>query len=134
MSPSPDDAQPEDSVLADFDAGDVLDIISLGIIVIDSQLCAVYANTRAEELLAVRVENLRGRPLASFLPQPQPFLQAAERAFQYEEVVTFDLTGYAERSSDGTDVLDLRVMPLRNQLSARHLLLELRAAQPFTRR
>jgi nitrogen-specific signal transduction histidine kinase len=117
------------SVLADFDAGDVLDAVSLGIIVLDLQLCAVYANVGAEDLLAVRAESLRGRPLASFLPQPQPFLHAVERALERGESVAFDLAGHAGRHAGECATLSLRVAPMRDQLSGRHLLLELYGAR-----
>lgn len=113
------------SALADFDAGDVLDALSLGIIVLDLQLCAVYANVGAEDLLAVPAERLRGRPLTSFLPQPQPFLRAVERALAQGESVVFDLGAYAGRPAGTTGTLSLRVAPMRDQFSGRHLLLEL---------
>jgi nitrogen-specific signal transduction histidine kinase len=120
-----DDSRVKDSVLADFDAADVLDALSLGIIVLDSQLCAVYANLGAEELLAVGAESLRGRPLARFLPQPERFLHAVENALKRKEVVVFDLAESAECHSDPAGTLNVRIAPLRDQLSGRHLLLEL---------
>jgi len=129
MSQGRGNVQREASVLADFDAGDVLDALSLGIIVLDLQLCAVYANVGAEDLLAVPAERLRGRPLASFLPQPQPFLHAVERALARGETVAFDLAGYAGWSAGVTGTLSLRVAPMRDQLSGRHLLLELCGAR-----
>jgi nitrogen-specific signal transduction histidine kinase len=122
-------ARREASVLADFDAGDVLDALSLGVIVLDLQLCAVYANVGAEDLLAVPAERLRGRPLATFLPQPQCFLQAVERALARGETVAFDLAGCAGSSAGGIGTLSLRVAPMRDQLSGRHLMLELWAAR-----
>lgn len=117
------------SVLADFDAGDVLDALSLGIIVLDLQLCAVYANVGAEDLLAVPAERLRGRPLASFLPQPQPFLHAVAQALERGESVMFDLAGSAGWAAGATGTLSLRVAPMRDQFSSRHLLLELCGAR-----
>lgn len=120
-----DDSRVKDSVLADFDAGDVLDALSLGIIVLDSQLCAVYANLGAEELLAVDAESLRGRPLARFLPQPERFLHAVEQALESRQVVVFDLAGRVECHSAPAGALNVRIAPLRDQLSGRHLLLEL---------
>jgi PAS domain-containing protein len=114
----------EDSVLADFDAGDLLDALSLGVIVLDLQLCAVYANDRAEDLLAIPAAMLRGRPLASFLSQPQPFLTAVERALRSGETMAFHLSGCAAPVA-GAVTLSLRVVPLRDQLSGKHLLLEL---------
>ena len=120
-----DDSRGKDSVLADFDAGDVLDALSLGIIVLDSQVCTVYANLGAEELLSVGAESLRGRPLARFLPQPERFLHAVERALKQREVVVFDVAGCSECRSDPAGTLNLRIAPLRDQLSGSHLLLEL---------
>lgn len=124
------DAQQESSVLAHFDAGDVLDALSMGIVVLDSHLCPVYANVMAEYLLAFQAERVRGRPLASFLPQSQRFLEAAERALHKGEVVAFGLAVCTHQLSDRMQSLDLRVALLRDQLSGRHLLLELRVAQP----
>lgn len=119
------DTRQEASVLADFDAGDVLDALSRGVIVLDLQLCAVYANVTAESLLAVSAVRLRGRPLASFLPQPQPFLHAVARTLASGETVAFDLSGCAGLLSGAAGILSLRVVPLRDQLSGKHLLLEL---------
>jgi len=119
------DVPREDSVLADFDAGDLLDALSLGVIVLDLQLCAVYANVRAEDLLAIPAATLRGRPLASFLSQPQPFLRAVERALKSGETMAFHLAGCPARPAGAQAILSLRVAPLRDQLSGRHLLLEL---------
>lgn len=120
----------EDSVLADFYAGDLLDALSLGVIVLDLQLCAVYANVRAEDLLALPAAKLRGRPLASFLSQPQPFLHAVERALNSGETMVFHLAGCAARAAGAQATLSLRVAPLRDQLSGRHLLLELCGVLP----
>ena len=44
LSPSP---------LSHFDPADLLDVLSTGVIVLDSQLCVVYANVGAQDLLAV---------------------------------------------------------------------------------
>ena len=59
----------EPSVLVDFDTGYVLDALSFAIIVLDKQLCVIYANVVAQDLLALDLSSLRGRPLAHFLPQ-----------------------------------------------------------------
>lgn len=54
-------------MLADFDTGRVLDELSFGIIVLDRQLCAIYANVIAQNLLGLHLPSMRGRPLADFL-------------------------------------------------------------------
>ena len=120
-----DDTRLQDSVIVHFDAGDLLDALSLGVVILDSQLCAIYANVGAEALLSVPAAGLRGRPLASFLPQPQPFLRAVERALESGESVVFDLAGCAPWSARAVGIISSRVAPVREQLSGRHLLLEL---------
>ena len=57
----------EPSVLADFDTGRVLDELSFGIIVLDRQLCAIYANVIAQSLLGLHLPSMRGRPVRDFL-------------------------------------------------------------------
>lgn len=54
-------------MLADFDTGRVLDELSLGIIVLDRQLCAIYANVIAQSLLGLHLPSMRGRPAGDFL-------------------------------------------------------------------
>ena len=120
-------AQWDPSVLVDFDAGDLLDAMSTGLIVLDAQLCAVYANTTAEDVLAVRLEALRGLPLTSFLPQPESFLDAVARALERGEAVVFNLPGSATGAARRCDALDLRLKRVREQLTGNYLLLELRA-------
>lgn len=120
-------AQWDPSALIEFDAGDLLDAVSLGIIVLDAQFCAVYANTTAEDVLAVRLESLRGLPFASFLPQPKPFLDALRQALESGEAVVFDLPGYAPGAAGGGDTLNLRLKRVRDQLTGTYLLLEMRA-------
>jgi nitrogen-specific signal transduction histidine kinase len=129
MSDEHPDRQWEGSVLADFDAGELLDPLSLGIMVLDAQLCAIYANSVAEALLAVRMEKVRGQPLAPFLPQPQRFLEAAVLALEAKETLSFDLAGCAECPSGSEGTFHLRLSPLREQLIGPCLLLEVRAAR-----
>lgn len=121
-------AQWDPSVLVDFDAGDLLDAMSTGLIVLDAQLCTVYANSTAEDVLAVRLPSLRGLPFTSFLPQPKRFLDAVTRALERSEAVVFNLPEFA--AAQGRDTLDLRLKRVRDQFTGTYLLLELRAARP----
>jgi two-component system nitrogen regulation sensor histidine kinase GlnL len=59
------------SVLAHFDAGDLLDALSTGIVMLDKQLCAVYANVAAQDLLAFSLKQARGRPFIELLHDAQ---------------------------------------------------------------
>jgi PAS domain-containing protein len=48
--------------------GDLLDALSIGIVVLDAQLCVIYANSAAQDALAFSVNQTRGRPFGDFSP------------------------------------------------------------------
>jgi PAS domain-containing protein len=114
----------DDSVLVDFDTGAVLDALSVGIVVLDAQLCAVYANEIAEDALALRFGNVRGQPLARFLPQPRRFLDAVDRALERGEAVEFQLDVADTRVPGPSGSVASRIAPLGYQVSGPYLLLE----------
>ena len=53
------------SALAHFDPAELLDALATGIVVLDAQLCAVYANVAAQDLLAFSLKRARGRPFTA---------------------------------------------------------------------
>ena len=55
------------SALSHFDPAELLDALSTGIVMLDAQLCAVYANVAAQDLLAFSLNQARGRPFGDFL-------------------------------------------------------------------
>jgi len=122
-------AEREWSALAEFDAGEVLDGLSLGILVLDSQLCTVYANVKAEDALALEVQEARGRPLPMFLPQPQRFVDAVGLALQKQESVYCDLPRYVGQRPDAAGSVLLRVSPLGNHVTGAHFLVEVSMRQ-----
>jgi nitrogen-specific signal transduction histidine kinase len=115
------------SALADLDAADLIDTLSLGVLVLDQELCAIYANFTAEHLLACHLTQMRGRPLAEIVSQPGRFACALKRALgNLEAVVDRDIPiASAEAFHARGSSIDLRVSPLRVQMSRTHLLLEL---------
>jgi len=121
------------SVLVAFDTAAVLDELSLGIVVLDAQLCAVYANVLAENLLTLQVERVRGQPLASFLPQPQRFLDAVRRALESGETVEFELVVADIGESEPRSFLPSRICPVRNHVTGTHLLLQVSGNGCMTR-
>jgi nitrogen-specific signal transduction histidine kinase len=121
-----EDAEP--STLADFDTGRVLDALSLGIIVLDAQLSVIYANVKAEELLAFRVHAVHGHPLRDFLPQASQLLGAAQHALATHETVDCNLC-LAAAASAGSMQLGVRIATLPSQMTGAHLLLELSVQQ-----
>jgi len=116
----------EASALADFDTGEVLDALSSGIVVLDEQLCAVYANPQAESLLTMRLEQLRGRPLTDFLREPRSLGQALRQALDGGETVCdCDLALTSERPRVERRCARVRVSLLPKQVTRNYLLLQL---------
>lgn len=115
----------EPSVLVDFDTGYVLDELSSGIIVLDEQLCAIYANVIAQDMLAVRLPDIRGRPLPQLLPRPGRFVCAVRRALRTGATVDYTLRMGFERWPENADSINVRIAPLHNQLSGKYVLVEM---------
>src|SRR6201988_5468491 len=59
------------SALAHFDPADLLDALATGIVMLDAQLCPVYANVAAQDLLAFSLKMARGRPFTELLHEPE---------------------------------------------------------------
>lgn len=59
------------SALAHFDPADLLDALSTGIVMLDAQLCPMYANVAAQDLLAFSLKMARGRPFTDLLHEPE---------------------------------------------------------------
>ena len=76
---------PPPSVLAHFDAADLLDALSTGILMLDSQLCPVYANVAAQDLLAFSLKMARGRPFTDFLHDAEGLRGILRRALETGE-------------------------------------------------
>jgi nitrogen-specific signal transduction histidine kinase len=121
------DDEYEPSVLVDFDTGYVLDTLSFGIVMLDQQLCIIYANLIAQDLLALHLSGMRGRPLAHFLPQPQRFACAARRALRSGAAVEYTLRVGFERRPRSADSINVRIAPLSNPMSGAYVLVEMSA-------
>ena len=110
------DQEREPSVLADFDTGYVLDELSSGIVVLDEQFCAIYANAIAQDLLAIRLPDIRGRPLPQLLPRPGDSLPGAT-CTENRAAVDYTLRMGFERWPENADSINVRIAPLHNQMS-----------------
>jgi len=80
---APEQAVP--SALSHFDAADLLDALSTGIVMLDAQLCAVYANVAAQDLLAFSLKMARGRPFSDFLHDAEGLSRILRRALETGE-------------------------------------------------
>ena len=123
LSPSP---------LSHFDPADLLDVLSTGVIVLDSHLCVVYANVGAQDLLAVGLNQARGHPLTELFCDAQSLDQVLRRALKRGEPYAgheIPLTPSAYQGHREPSVVDVTVTPLEGQVTGTHLLIELADAR-----
>ena len=113
------------SALAHFDPADLLDALSTGIVMLDAQLCPVYANVAAQDLLAFSLNQARGRPFGDLLHEANGLGAILKRALESGEgIADRELSLRPASAPRETRTLDVTITPLPG-LTGRHLLLEL---------
>ena len=114
------------SALSHFEPTDLLDALSTGIVMLDAQLCAIYANVAAQDLLAFSLKKARGRPFSDFLDDSNGFAGVLRRALETGEgIADRELTVRPFGSPRDLRTLDVTITPLEGQVTGTHLLLEL---------
>ena len=113
------------SALAHFDPADLLDALSTGIVMLDAQLCPVYANVAAQDLLAFSLKKARGRPFTELLHEPEGLGRILKRALLGGEgIADRELVVRPASAPREARTLDVTITPL-GALTGTHLLLEL---------
>ncbi len=93
---------------------------------LDAQLCAIYANVAAQDLLAFSLNQARGRPFADFLQESNGLIRILRRALQTgESFADRELTVRPAGAPRDIRTLDITITPLEGQITGTHLLLEL---------
>lgn len=129
-----------DSALAHFDSGEMLDALSTGLMVLDAQLCVVYANVGAQDLLGLSLNQSRGHPISELFAGAQALSELLRRSLLHAQIcaehefalIPISLTQAARPPV----IVDITVTPLEGQVTGTHLLLELvdaRARQRIAR-
>jgi two-component system nitrogen regulation sensor histidine kinase GlnL len=119
-------AEYKPSALSHFDPTDLLDALSTGIIMLDAQLCAIYANVAAQDLLAFSLNQARGRPFGDFLQDSNGLICILRRALETGEgFADRELTVRPAGAPRDVRTLDITITPLEGQITGTHLLLEL---------
>ncbi|MBV8742781.1 MAG: PAS domain-containing protein, partial [Sinobacteraceae bacterium] len=114
------------SALSHFDPADLLDALSTGIVMLDAQLCAIYANVAAQDLLAFSLNQARGRPFADFLHDANGLAASLRRALHTGEgIADRELSVRPAGAPRDLRILDVTITPLAGQITGTHLLLEL---------
>src|ERR1700758_992600 len=92
---------------------------------LDAQLCPIYANVAAQDLLAFSLNMSRGRPFGDFLHEAGALNAILKRALESGEgIADRELTLKPLSSPREPRTLDVTVTPLPG-LTGRHLLIEL---------
>jgi two-component system, NtrC family, nitrogen regulation sensor histidine kinase GlnL len=114
------------SALSHFDPTDLLDALSTGIVMLDAQLCAIYANVAAQDLLAFSLNQARGRPFGDFLQDSNGLSGILRRALETGEgIADRELVLRPLGAPRDARILDVTITPLAGQITGTHLLLEL---------
>ena len=76
------------SAIAHFEPADLIGALTTGILVLDSDLCVVYANVAAQDLLAASVNQARGKPFLSLVLDADSLSQLMRRALDTGETLS----------------------------------------------
>ena len=76
------------SAIAHFEPADLIGALTTGIVVLDSDLCVVYANVAAQDLLAVSVNQARGKPFLSLVLEADSLAILMRRALESGETLS----------------------------------------------
>jgi two-component system nitrogen regulation sensor histidine kinase GlnL len=120
------------SPLSHFDPAELLDVLSTGLIMLDAQMCVVYANVGAQDLLAVGLNQARGRPLIGLFDAPHALEALLRRSLEHGETCAGHEIPLAPGAMQGRRdpvVVDATVTPLEGQVTGTHLLIELADAR-----
>lgn len=116
------------SPLSQFEPTELFDSLSTGIVVLDAQLCPIYANVSAQDFMAVSLRQARGRPFSELFYDPRQLLEVLRRSLANLETCTqheLVLKAVGSAANREPSVIDLIVTPLEGQVTGTYLLLEL---------
>ncbi len=116
------------SPLSQFEPTELFDSLSTGIVVLDAQLCPIYANVSAQDFMAVSLRQARGRPFSELFYDPRQLLEVLRRSLNNLETCTqheLVLKAVGSATNREPSLIDLIVTPLEGQVTGTYLLLEL---------
>ncbi|HEY6457921.1 MAG TPA: nitrogen regulation protein NR(II) [Steroidobacteraceae bacterium] len=114
------------SPLSHFDSADLLNALTTGIILLDSQLCPIYANVAAQDLLAFSLNQSRGRPFGDHLLESNGLIPILRRSIETGEAFADrELVLNLKSTPRAAHVVDVTITPLEGEVTGTHLLLEL---------
>ena len=116
-------------LLGRFHGGELLEALSTGVVLLDAQLCVLYANVAGQDLLGVSLKQARGLPLGELFAGAQPLIALLRRALEDNTSCAgheLALIPVARLPAARTPALvDFAVTPLESALCERQVLFEL---------
>jgi two-component system, NtrC family, nitrogen regulation sensor histidine kinase GlnL len=114
------------SAIAHFEPADLIGALTTGIVVLDSDLCVVYANVAAQDLLAVSVNQARGKPFLSLVLEADSLGVLMRRAIETGETLSErEMSVQAGPLGREHRVIDVTMTPLDSEFDRKYLLLEI---------
>jgi two-component system nitrogen regulation sensor histidine kinase GlnL len=114
------------SPLSHFDPTELLDALFTGIIMLDAQLCPIYANVAAQGLLAFSLKQARGRPFGDLLYDANGLTCILRRVLETGQgIADREIAVRPIGAPRDVRTLDVTITPLEGQVTGTHLLLEL---------
>ncbi|MCB1623373.1 MAG: PAS domain-containing protein [Pseudomonadales bacterium] len=114
------------SAISHFDPADLIGSLATGVVVLDADLCVVYANVAAQDLLEVSINQARGRPFVNLLVDPGNLAGVLRRSLTAGEILAErELTIQPLGKTRESRVIDLTIMPLDTEETRGYLLLEI---------
>ena len=105
-------------------AEEVLDALNAGVLVLDDELRVLEANSAAQDLLGVSVNQARGRRLAELVEAPPEFWSVLQRALDHAEACAQREVILQPLLGNGARVADVSVTPFDAARPARRLVVE----------
>jgi len=123
-----------ESFAAHHDPADLLDALSTGVVLLDPALVVLHANVAAQGLMALGLNQARGRAFCDLFADSGNLQLALLRARDTGEVVTeCDLTLRLAGTPKDFRVVDMTATPIDSPSGARRVVLELADAEPRNR-
>lgn len=120
-----------DATLPHFDPAYLLESLSIGIAMLDAQLCLMYANPRALDLLGICSQQVRGRPFAALFQDSLDVSNRLRRILEWNEIQSLILVKLPQSPQCPCDVeggaLAMEISPLDGFCTGTHLLVEIAA-------
>jgi len=114
------------SAIAHFEPADLIGALSTGIVMLDADLCVVYANVAAQDLLAVSVNQARGKPFLSLVLEVDSLDGLMRRAIDTGETLSErELSVQTGPLGREHRVIDVTMTPLDSEFDRKYLLLEI---------